>query len=74
MDKRVCKDIAILKKHELLKKYQALSKCSQCVAAKQLNISCGCLRNLLREKTALQTEALEEEGSNKRKRQCHGKD
>ena len=65
--------IAILKKHELLKKYKALPKCSQRVAAEQLNISRGCLRNLHREETALQTETSGKEVSNERKRQRHGK-
>ena len=64
MGKRVRKDIAMLKKHELLKKYRALPKCTQRVAAEQLNISRGCLGNLLREETPLQTEALGKEGSN----------
>ena len=74
MGKRVCKDIAMLKKRELLKKYQALPKCSQRAAAEQLMISHGCLQNLLLEETALQTEASGKEGSNEWKRQCHGKD
>ena len=39
-----------------------------------LNISRGCLRNLLPEETAVQTEASGKEGSNERKRQPHGKD
>ena len=42
--------------------------------AKQLNISRGCLRNLLHEETALQTEASDKEGTNERKRQRYGKD
>ena len=74
MGKRVRKDIAMLKKHELLKKYQALPNCSQSVAAEQLNISRDCLRDLLREETALQTEASGKEGSNEWKRQRRGKD
>ena len=74
MGKRVRKDIAMLKKYELLKEYRVLPKCSQRVAAKQLNISRGCLRNLLCEETAFQTEAPGKEGSNERKRQRHGKD
>ena len=74
MGKRVRKDIAMLKKHELLKKYRALPECSQRVAAEQLNISRGCGRNLLREEIALQTEASGKENSNERKRQRHGKD
>ena len=53
MDKKVRKDITMFKKHELLKKYRALPKCSQHAAAEQLSISRGCLRNLLREETAL---------------------
>ena len=64
MGKKVRKGIATLKKHELLNKYQALPKCCQRAAAEQLNISRGCLRNLLREETALQTEASGKEGSN----------
>ena len=74
MGKRVRKNIAMFKKHELLKKYRALPKCNQHVAAEQLNISCGFLRNLGREETALQTEASGKEGSNERKRQRHCKD
>ena len=74
MGKGVRKDIAMLKKHDLLNKYQALPKCSQRVAAEQLNNSRGCLRNLLREETAFQTEASGKEGSNERKRQRHAKD
>ena len=74
MGKRMRKDIAMLKKQELLKKYQALPKCSQRVAAEQRNISRGYLPNLLREETTLQTEASGKEGSNERKRQRHGKD
>ena len=74
MGKKVRKNIAMLKRYKLLKKYRALPKCSQRVAAEQLNISCGCPRNLLREETALLTEALGNEGSNERKRQRHGKD
>ena len=49
MVKRMRKDMAMVKKHELLNKYRALPKCSQHAAAEQLNISRGCLRNLLRE-------------------------
>ena len=74
MGKRVRKDIAMLKKHELLKKYPALPKCSQRAAAEQLNISRGCLRNLLGEETVLQTEASGKKDSNDRKKQRHGKD
>ena len=68
MGKRVRKNIAMFKKYELLKKYRALPKCSQRVAAEQLNISRGCLRNLLREETALHTEASDKEDSNERLR------
>ena len=53
MGKRVCKDIAMLKKHKLLKSTEHYQR----AAAEQLNISCGFLQNLLREETALQTEA-----------------
>ena len=74
MGKKVRKDRAMLKKHELPKKYRALPKCSQCAAAEQLNISPGCLHNLLHQETTLQTEAMGQEGSNEWKRQCHGKD
>jgi len=40
-------DLAFFKKLETLENYQALPTCRQCAAAEQLNISRGCLRNIL---------------------------
>ena len=73
MTKQESNDLAISSKLKLLNHYKELPKCSQQIAAKQLNISHGCLRNLLRDESSLQTEEALEQG-NERKRQCHGKD
>ena len=48
---------ALSKTLEIFKNYQALSKCSQRAAVDQLNISRGCLQNILNDKAALQNEA-----------------
>ena len=66
-------DLNLSKKAEILEKYRLLPKCSQRAAAEQLNISRGCLRNILLNEAERQRETSLLEGSD-RKRQRHGKD
>ena len=66
-------DLSLSNKAEILKKYRSLPKCSQRAAAEQLNISRGCLRNILLNEAERQPETSLLEGSD-RKRQRHGKD
>ena len=73
MAKRERNDLDISSKLKLLNRYKEFPKCSQRIAAEQLNISRGCLRNLLRNESSLRTEEVLEQG-NERKRQHHGKD
>jgi len=58
-----------------LENYQALPACSQCAAPEHLNISRGCLRNILCNEIAFRSEALLLllQGMDQ-KRQRHGKD
>lgn len=59
-------------KIQLLHRYKELRPCSQRVAAEELKISRGCLRNLLRDEDILLNEDLDQERNGKRQR-C-GKD
>jgi len=71
--KEMCR-LSLFKKLEILENYVALPTCSQGAAAEQLNISRGCLRNILCKETALRSEALSLLlEARDRKRQHHGK-
>ena len=56
-------DLSLSKKAEILEKYRLLPKCSQRAAAEQLNISRGCLRNILLNEAERQRETSLLEGS-----------